>query len=455
VLTPGAQAQAIGSLVGTVTDSLRKAPLAGATIRVRGSSVIAQSDGSGRFRLDSLPFGTLRVAIEHPSLDSIGLFQVERSIVHDGRRRVQLATPSLADVWRGACPTQTALDSGIVLGAVRFADDSVAPGANVELSWTRPYRTTTGTLGQRRIKYETTADARGRFIACGIAVDEAIAVAIAGGRASVADSSRISLTLSARSDPVRTVELMLGMISTEAERVIGVGSESTHRADRVRTVLRGVVSSQRGQGVRGARVLLDDDSIAMTDSVGRYRATVERLGTRTISIVAVGHSPFEQQVNIRHGDTITVSPGLARVNTLSTVRTEASIRSELVRAFEDRQRSGIGRFRDSVELARKGTMSDAFSGFPNVRIISSGGAVGKIMLPKPPSLGNRGTECEARYYVDGVSDDLFRINRLQPKDIAWIEVYTRPTQLPAEFQVTTKGQSCGVVAIMTKWKIAK
>src|SRR6266508_3032128 len=63
-----------GAVLGTVYDSLAHAPLRDADVWVRGSDRHAQTNGSGRFRLDSIAPGHYTLFVSHPGLDSAGLF---------------------------------------------------------------------------------------------------------------------------------------------------------------------------------------------------------------------------------------------------------------------------------------------------------------------------------------------------------------------------------------------
>src|SRR6266513_3779117 len=70
---PASAQQTPATAVGTVFDSLRLKPLAGAKIRVDSSAVFATADNDGHFKLEGIPPGTHYLGVEHPLLDTLGI----------------------------------------------------------------------------------------------------------------------------------------------------------------------------------------------------------------------------------------------------------------------------------------------------------------------------------------------------------------------------------------------
>ena len=80
LLTPSAalRAQAApapgtAAAVGTVFDSVRLRPMAGAQIRVDSTSLVATADADGRFRLENIPPGEHYLRVDHPMVDTLGI----------------------------------------------------------------------------------------------------------------------------------------------------------------------------------------------------------------------------------------------------------------------------------------------------------------------------------------------------------------------------------------------
>ncbi len=136
-----AVASNVVSLRGVVYDSLRGRPVPRAIVEVADLPHTTVSDDEGRFRLDSLPAGKLRLTFSAPSLDSLGLFAFVNDVETGSARtngNVQLATPSFHTMYTRLCaPTDTPpRDSAIVFGAVRDATSKAAVGAaRVSFRW--------------------------------------------------------------------------------------------------------------------------------------------------------------------------------------------------------------------------------------------------------------------------------------------------------------------------------
>src|ERR1044071_6870701 len=88
---------------GVVLDRLRRQPIRNAAVTHAGRRRVVATDSRGRFRLDSVEPGPVRLTAQHPILDSIGLSGLlARSTITDGREDVHLAVPSFATLWHVA-----------------------------------------------------------------------------------------------------------------------------------------------------------------------------------------------------------------------------------------------------------------------------------------------------------------------------------------------------------------
>lgn len=432
-----AHAQELRPLRGIVFDSLRSAPLADATVRVRGTAVLAQTDSRGRFRVDSIPTGALVLDVDHALLDSIGLFTLSARVQHDGRTEHRVGVPSFATIARAVCGRDVPGDSALLYGAVLDAEARPARGAVVAVAWLAVSRTSEGKLGQQRLTYSISTDSLGRYAACGVPADEPYTVEVRGAGSDSA--SRVSLALPAQTGRVLRQEVMLP-------------------ADSARTpsgVIRGLVRGQNGEPIAGARVGGEGIAEAVSDSAGRFLLQRVPTGSRQLDVVALGRTPQSRLVQMRVRDTLEVAFVLDRVTTLAGMKTEATVLGEIVRSYEERRRVGLGRYRDSTELERLPLMRDAFDGLPNLNVHRLPSGEFSLSIRTTPQLRRGSTICSPSVFVDGRADDIFTLNRLQPADIAWMEVYTRPSMVPIDFAEGIKDPACGVVAVMTKRKLGR
>ena len=174
-----------GTIAGQVFDSLSARPLAQAHVHVQGTGREVVTDSAGQFRLDSVPGGPQSIWIDHPKLDSLGIFTLTAPVtVSAGREAaVKLGIPSFATIWRRSCaealPANDA-EAGLIYGHVKsvfgWAVDSTA---FVQAVWTA--------AGGKRTLGRARVDTRGNYVACGVPRDRSVAVyAVYQGAATIA-----------------------------------------------------------------------------------------------------------------------------------------------------------------------------------------------------------------------------------------------------------------------------
>ncbi len=151
------------AVAGSVYDSLRAAPLAGAEVFLSGTVHRATAGADGRFRLEDVPAGEYTVSFSHPSLAALGVAPPVRTFALRAGEEpaLELAVPSAATLAAAVCPEGAAGSSALV-GAVRGPAGEPVQGARVVLSW------------GRRGRAETVTDAGGAYRACGIPAGAAV-----------------------------------------------------------------------------------------------------------------------------------------------------------------------------------------------------------------------------------------------------------------------------------------
>jgi hypothetical protein len=145
-------------LVGTVYDSVRGAPLAGAEVFVSGTVHRAATDAEGRFRIEDVPEGEHTLSFSHPTLALLRVVPEVRTVTlrAGAETPVALALPSAATVAAALCPGQVPEGAAVVTGVVRDAEGEPVRGARVVVS------------AGRRWRLETETGEDGSYRACGV-----------------------------------------------------------------------------------------------------------------------------------------------------------------------------------------------------------------------------------------------------------------------------------------------
>ena len=444
-------------IVGQVYDSVGRVPLTGATVRivrVDNPSIgrTTTTDVFGRFRYDTVPGGGWLATFLHPTLDSLRLEPgvVRVDINEAGELTLPLATPSPRTLVLGNCRGAQALDMGVIVGEVRrAADDAPLVGATVEVEWPEwvLQRGRMVTDLRRRV---AKVDSLGRYTLCGAPTGNTLRGFAWSG-----------------SDTTGAIEVMtpesgysvLDFAVAPIERLT-VRPDSTTNTAIVTTVRRGR-ASVRGRVTTADRRPLANALVRVIGSGSQVRTNVEGTfaiadagaGTQTVEARAIGYQPMRLAVRLSEGAPSSVNFRLLiqRVQ-LDTVRVQAGreLAPEL-RGIERRWRTGVGTVMDGSMVRDRSNLfvTDALRGINGVTIRQVGGFGQSIMMRS-----SNGSECSAGVILDGqalppsqsASISLDEIVRRE--DIAAIEVYPRPSMIPAEFTSMTSG--CGVVAIWSK-----
>jgi hypothetical protein len=423
---PALGAQARGTIVGTAYDSLSRAPLARAEVQVRGTSLRAVADSSGRFRVDGVPAGAHLLLLTHAGLDSAGLYTLTAPVrVDTGPVVVAIASPSLATIWRRLCGRPTPFgtgDTAIAFGTVSDAATGARfAGAVVRSSWRAlsvigPTDVTVRPLGTTVV-----TDSLGNYYACGLTAD-----------------MTVRLRAFASGDSSGAVEVVPGGRPV-VRRDFTIGRAAVRQA-----ALRGAVERPDGTPVPDAQVIVEEGRQRFAGGDGSFLLEGLPAGTRWLIVRAVGYTPTAQAVDLRDGDTVQVRVTLALAPVvLDTVRVRASPMSRELQGFEERRRSGFGFMLTEDQLKQRASMRSVFLGVPQLRV--TGPALGQFHLTFQMASG--GT-CAPTIFIDGRQRALIELYDLAPDQLAGVEVYARPSLVPPRFQVAMS--TCGVIVVWTK-----
>jgi hypothetical protein len=485
-------AGAVGRVNGVVFDSLLGRPLPGATVWVEGLGRSALSDARGAFILDSVPSGDHAIGAGHPALDSIGLPTLATRVLvpAGGAVATLLATPSRERLFRTFCGPETAHPAGsphggparprpepgpaagggyhgVLVGTVLDARPAAVPGtrlAGVQVTarYVLPRR------GQRALPLPTAVsawtDSVGQYAVCGLPGDVELVVRASGGGA---ESGPAYLALGARgmavlglaldleaplaSPPLTVLAPAQAAALAEASATARPRlSPSTRAPAHAGTVLHGVVRDSAGAAGGGVRVRVADrtDLEARTDSAGRFTLRGIGRGTQSILVSAVGYLPQATTVDVRGAASDTVVIILQRAAQLArvTVRARYESRAAFTTELEHRRRLGGGSFLDSTTVAQRGTLRDAFTLLPFVRL--AGSAVEwRLEFWAPSTSISAPDHCRPDIRLDNTPVDESVLAALPADQVLAIEVYRRDHQAPAQYRSMKR---CGVVLVWTK-----
>ncbi len=450
---------------GTVHDSVAHAPLAGAWVQLAsadsvshaGGARTAISDSLGRYAFDDVPEGRYRLGFFHAVLDSLGVELPFRDLtVRRGRpARLDLAVPSGGTLRALICGVRSPRDSGVVvsggavIGVVRDARGGApVEGVTVSGEWLEISFRTQG-IDRRRPRVVVTTGANGWFALCNAPATGNLFLTASCG----ADSTDL-IEAAVPIEGFLRRDLYLGAARTTVLR------DSTPRPDSLalppRIVRSGegrlsgtVMSADYQRPLPGAIVHLSDGPTARADERGAFTLVNAPLGTRVLEVRSVGYYPDRRAVHVVGG----MPPVQVALSTFKSVLDTVKIIAQFAtdrhgNSFEDRKRTGLGRYLTSADLERRGAIftSDAFKTLAGVRLERS-------------SLGSRhiyvrsafGEWCEPSVHIDGLymwnlnADDIDGMVSL--RYVKGIEVYTEATT-PIEFQRAMTG--CGTILIWTK-----
>jgi hypothetical protein len=224
-------------------------------------------------------------------------------------------------------------------------------------------------------------------------------------------------------------------------------------------IVSGKVTAANNMPIADARIqLLGTGLTAVTRVDGGFKVGAVPAGAQTIEVRRVGYAPASLVVDLAEGATVNLSLVLEPLP-LETVSVLADTRfSPGMGGFEERRSHGNGRFftREEIEKMQARQITDVLRRVPGIRIQSGEGAFGGSQTAQTGrNTGSGGSRiCPMAYYVNGTPFPLSRdvsINHyFTPDDIAAIEVYTGPSQVPVQFNANMSTSRCGVVVIWTR-----
>ncbi|MGH7713181.1 MAG: carboxypeptidase regulatory-like domain-containing protein [Gemmatimonadaceae bacterium] len=449
----------MGTVFGTVFDSVHSAPLVGAFVTVDGTSRASITTDKGAFRVDSIPPGKHVLRVSHELLDSLGMSLVTDTIpVADAAViPVALAIPAGETLVAASCPAaRRALGPSAVIGRLLEAEaERPVAGARVSVAWSEiSLRDNLRRVPRVR---DAVTGADGVFRICGLPGELTGTVQAIHGGISTAE---VKVTIEGQ--PLVIQGLRIGSAETV---VAATDSAALARAKESATgprfsaatvrkgqaVLTGRVVNGAGAPIVGARVdVLGTPGATLTRANGEFSLSELPSGTQTVVVRQIGFAPEEVSVELSTRAPQRVTLALTRA---AQVLAPVSVTANAADAgldkvgFNQRRRGAGGYFITSADIEKRAPnlLSDVFRTVPSLRVVPSGNDY-VVENARNPVNG-----C-VKYYVDGAPwEAIFAgdVDRLLPTwEIAAIEVYNG-ANTPMQFQAPG-ASNCASIVIWSK-----
>jgi hypothetical protein len=435
-----------GRLEGTVTDSTRSAPLAGARVSVtrlggeHETTHVATTDAKGQFAFGRLEAGDYAIGFSSALLDSLEFGgPVRRVAVLPGViARTELAIPSGSTLRGLACPGMTLpKGTGALLGIVTDVDtDKPLAGAQVAAMWTE-LTFDRGILEAMVLERSGGAvtDSLGQYRLCGVPTGSWLLVQVQHGQRigsafqlSIADASGVHVRHLGFSREGAHERAALDSALRDTTRVLAPLAGTA--------TIAGIIRGSGGRPIPDAEVrVVGSAPTSRTDANGWFTLTGLPSGTHELEVRELGFPVQRLPVELRRGRTLRREILLEGAQTLEEMRTVAT-RPRYDRFEMNRRLSLTGLFltQEQIEKRHVQNTSELFSVFPAFRVIGQGADA--VVL-------NARGNCRPTVVVDHLPGQ--DINTIPPSLIAGIEAYPTTNGAPAQYR-----NLCGVIRIWVK-----
>jgi Carboxypeptidase regulatory-like domain len=189
----------------------------------------------------------------------------------------------------------------------------------------------------------------------------------------------------------------------------------------------------------------------VTGANGRFRIVSVPAGPYALLLRRIGYEPTTARIVVAEHDTLRLSFALQPATaTLDTVTVAARSVSPRLAEFYERRKVGPGQFltQDEIEKQNAVRASDLFGRFLGLRL-NPGGSAAFSTRGGPAGPGRDSRSCPITTIVDGIQRDTNLTRLPSPKEIAAIEFYAGPSQIPLQYK-STSGTWCGLILIWTR-----
>ncbi len=292
-------------VTGVVFDSTRRKPLRGAAVSIEGTPYSAVTAPNGTFDIAALVNGEYGITFTHPGGDYLG-YVPEQDTVNLTPRDSEiehLELPSVESILHQRCPATTSQNTRALVGTVRDeAGRVVGKGVGVTVSWQRfDMSTGGGSLSIRDRGEQVFTDDKGRYISCGLPLENTITVRVEGGEGT-GDAARLRFRPGIVEVAKRATDTSPYVAYGWEERIWPLDLQAVAPPRNV--VFIGVVTDITTTAtIDGVVVVLNGAAVAVTDDDGQFnviRRLVENESNK-ISIRHPGYQPFEREVTLAPG----------------------------------------------------------------------------------------------------------------------------------------------------------
>lgn len=439
----------LGALEGTVVDSASKLPIANVSVALLGTDYRTTTDSTGRFRIGNALPGQYQLILSDPMLDTMGLTAVhgpEVTVPEAGTVAVQLALPdsnmALAQVC-GPRPDVPLADALVLRGTAFNTNGSpVAPGRRVVISWSDGIDAASGfgssLISERHAVIAT--DASGQFRLCGAFRGRRLLFDV---QADDGHLTPVDSLIVPTDRPFIFVNLRL--------RKAGTSSLSGFAS------IFGTLVDSGGRPVADAHVnVVGTPLSAITDSTGVFRLSGIPPGHHVLAFRRIGIPPADGTMDAHAGEVIRTTyrwhPAVFELAPM-VVREEQRDLSSGLAGFDARRRAGRGQFaeRKEFELYAPRDVSDVLRRMHSLTIKDMDGARVAVSERGLKVVNGHPRDCVMPVVVDGLlMPQPFSLEDVPIADVAAVEVYAGPSEIPAEFNGTRQDTDCGLVLIWTR-----
>jgi hypothetical protein len=443
-------------IAGSVFDSVARQPLRGAHVHLADLGRDTLSDSLGMFRFDSVGTGVHTIWVDHPMLDSLGLFSLGAKVDATPREAttIALAIPAFATLWKHACGSgsEPAEDSAFVFGRVRAgASTNSIFGATVAVAWRDISPDSLGARGKVMRRVAQT-DSSGSYAICSVPAGRAMSVSLADSVSSaVLAVFRMGASRMARRDLSFPSDGAMDELASDS--AIAAPSQPLNGA-----ALTGAVRDSAGHALAGARIAVSGVAGSwQTNAEGRFLVQGIPAGTHVVTVSTVGFVHERRMFDAMARDSVLVDLSMSRLLTkLATVTVAERQRYNALKFdLDQRRRAGFGYRADSNELARLPGVMEAFN-FPSVHTSWHQGRWsiyiqrGIYSMPSKNSTGGPSLSCNPSIWIDGMTSkgEIDILNEMSKEEIGLIEVFPSAAGAPLQFAGTAT--NCGVVLVWRK-----